>query len=115
MRQLFIVTGPGSPRRPDARPAAWLAVLGDEDVGLEGEGIHVSAVQSHCLVRRRLSGFQTTDPQEALADVGEGFRIVLETSCRLPDFKEAEGLHEGDTVILSDMSRWDKTDRIRLE
>jgi HlyD family secretion protein len=26
-----------------------------------------------------------------------------------------EGLHEGDTVILSDMSRWDKWDRIRLE
>jgi HlyD family secretion protein len=26
-----------------------------------------------------------------------------------------EGLHEGDTVILSDMSRWDSTDRIRLE
>jgi multidrug efflux pump subunit AcrA (membrane-fusion protein) len=26
-----------------------------------------------------------------------------------------EGLHVGDTVILSDMSRWDKTDRIRLE
>jgi HlyD family secretion protein len=26
-----------------------------------------------------------------------------------------EGLHEGDTVILSDMSRWDKTDSIRLE
>jgi HlyD family secretion protein len=26
-----------------------------------------------------------------------------------------ERLHEGDTVILSDMSRWDKTDRIRLE
>ena len=26
-----------------------------------------------------------------------------------------EGVHEGDTVILSDMSRWDKTDRIRLE
>ena len=25
------------------------------------------------------------------------------------------GLHEGDTVILSDMSRWDNTDRIRLE
>src|SRR6202522_3846764 len=25
------------------------------------------------------------------------------------------GLREGDTVILSDMSRWDKTDRIRLE
>ena len=25
-----------------------------------------------------------------------------------------EGLHEGDTVILSDMSRWDNTDRIRL-
>ncbi len=24
------------------------------------------------------------------------------------------GLHEGDTVILSDMSRWDTTDRIRL-
>jgi len=27
----------------------------------------------------------------------------------------AEGLHDGDTVILSDMSRWDNTDRIRLE
>ena len=26
-----------------------------------------------------------------------------------------EGLHEGDTVILSDMSRWDSSDRIRLE
>ena len=26
-----------------------------------------------------------------------------------------EGLHEGDTVILSDMSRWDSTDRIQLE
>ena len=26
-----------------------------------------------------------------------------------------EGLHEGDTVILSDMSRWDSTDRIHLE
>jgi multidrug efflux pump subunit AcrA (membrane-fusion protein) len=26
-----------------------------------------------------------------------------------------EGVREGDTVILSDMSRWDKTDRIRLE
>jgi HlyD family secretion protein len=25
-----------------------------------------------------------------------------------------EGLEEGDTVILSDMSRWDNTDRIRL-
>jgi multidrug efflux pump subunit AcrA (membrane-fusion protein) len=26
-----------------------------------------------------------------------------------------QGLHEGDTVILSDMSRWDSTDRIQLE
>ncbi len=26
-----------------------------------------------------------------------------------------EGLHEGDTVILSDMSRWDNMDRIRLD
>jgi HlyD family secretion protein len=25
-----------------------------------------------------------------------------------------EGLQEGDTVILSDMSRWDNTDKIRL-
>ena len=25
-----------------------------------------------------------------------------------------EGLREGDTVILSDMSRWDNTDRVRL-
>lgn len=26
-----------------------------------------------------------------------------------------EGLHEGDSVILSDMSRWDSTDRVRIE
>ena len=26
-----------------------------------------------------------------------------------------EGLKEGDSVILSDMSRWDSVDRIRLE
>ena len=26
-----------------------------------------------------------------------------------------EGLHEGDTVVLSDMTRWDNTDRVRLE
>jgi hypothetical protein len=26
-----------------------------------------------------------------------------------------EGLREGDTVVLSDMSRWDNTDRIRLQ
>jgi HlyD family secretion protein len=26
-----------------------------------------------------------------------------------------DGLHEGDTVVLSDMSRWDSTDRIRLQ
>ena len=26
-----------------------------------------------------------------------------------------EGLKEGDTVILSDMSRWDNVDRIKLE
>ena len=26
-----------------------------------------------------------------------------------------EGLHEGDAVILSDMSRWDHTDRVRIE
>jgi RND family efflux transporter MFP subunit len=31
------------------------------------------------------------------------------------DIQVVEGLHEGDTVILSDMSRWDNVDRIRLE
>jgi HlyD family secretion protein len=31
------------------------------------------------------------------------------------DIQVIEGLHEGDTVILSDMSRWDSVDRIRLE
>jgi Multidrug resistance efflux pump len=31
------------------------------------------------------------------------------------DIQVLEGLHEGDTVILSDMSRWDNVDRIRLE
>src|SRR5712691_1872406 len=72
------------------------AVLGDEDVGLESEGTHVFAVQGHRLVRGSLPGFQTTDPQETLADVGEGLRIVLEPGSRLPDFEEAEGFHERD-------------------
>jgi HlyD family secretion protein len=31
------------------------------------------------------------------------------------DIQVVEGLKEGDTVILSDMSRWDNVDRIRLE
>ena len=31
------------------------------------------------------------------------------------DIQVLEGLREGDTVILSDMSRWDSVDRIRLE
>jgi HlyD family secretion protein len=31
------------------------------------------------------------------------------------DIQVVEGLKEGDTVILSDMSRWDSVDRIRLE
>ena len=31
------------------------------------------------------------------------------------DIQVLEGLKEGDTVILSDMSRWDNVDRIRLE
>ena len=31
------------------------------------------------------------------------------------DIQVTEGLKEGDTVILSDMSRWDNVDRIRLE
>jgi len=26
-----------------------------------------------------------------------------------------EGLKEGDTVVLSDMSRWDNVDRVRLD
>jgi multidrug efflux pump subunit AcrA (membrane-fusion protein) len=31
------------------------------------------------------------------------------------DIQVIEGLKEGDTVILSDMSRWDGVDHIRLE
>ena len=31
------------------------------------------------------------------------------------EIQALDGLHEGDTVILSDMSRWDNTDRIRLD
>ena len=49
---------------------------------------------------------------------------TVETAVRVPvkvgrasvnSIQVIEGLHEGDTVILSDMSRWDNTDRIRLE
>jgi multidrug efflux pump subunit AcrA (membrane-fusion protein) len=31
------------------------------------------------------------------------------------DIQVLEGLNDGDTVILSDMSRWDGVDRVRLE
>jgi len=31
------------------------------------------------------------------------------------DIQVLEGLKEGDQVILSDMSRWDSVDRIRLD
>ena len=56
-----------------------------------------------------ISLFKLTRTATSHARAGEG----------RPGFGEfdpgIEGLNEGDTVILSDMSRWDNTDRIRLD
>ena len=62
-------------------------------------------------------------------DRRKGVRIDQQAYRRLPvavqygrefavavnEIQVLEGLNEGDTVILSDMSRWDNVDRIRLE
>jgi HlyD family secretion protein len=50
------------------------------------------------------------------ADGKEASRVTLKVGrASVNSIQILEGLHEGDTVILSDMSRWDNTDRIRLE
>jgi HlyD family secretion protein len=50
------------------------------------------------------------------ADGKEAVRVPVKVGREsVNSIQVMEGLHEGDTVILSDMSRWDKTDRIRLE
>ena len=50
------------------------------------------------------------------ADGKEAVRVPVKVGREsVNSIQVMEGLHEGDMVILSDMSRWDKTDRIRLE
>jgi hypothetical protein len=50
------------------------------------------------------------------ADGKEAVRVPVKVGREsVNSIQVIEGLHEGDMVILSDMSRWDKTDRIRLE
>jgi len=49
-------------------------------------------------------------------DVKGGVRVPVKVGrASVNSIQVIEGLHEGDTVILSDMSRYDNTDRIRLE
>jgi HlyD family secretion protein len=50
------------------------------------------------------------------ADGKEAVRVPVKVGrASVNSIQVIEGLHEGDTVILSDMSRYDNTDRIRLE
>jgi len=50
------------------------------------------------------------------ADGKGGVRVPVKVGrASVNSIQVIEGLHEGDTVILSDMSRYDNTDRIRLE
>jgi HlyD family secretion protein len=50
------------------------------------------------------------------ADGKEAVRVPVKVGREsVNSIQVIDGLHEGDTVILSDMSRWDKDDRIRLE
>jgi len=50
------------------------------------------------------------------ADGKGGIRVPVKVGrASVNSIQVIEGLHEGDTVILSDMSRYDNTDRIRLD
>ncbi|HEY1677051.1 MAG TPA: HlyD family efflux transporter periplasmic adaptor subunit [Candidatus Sulfotelmatobacter sp.] len=50
------------------------------------------------------------------ADMKDAIRVPVKVGrASVNSIQIVEGLHEGDTVVLSDMSRWDNTDRIRLQ
>lgn len=47
---------------------------------------------------------------------GEAVRTTVELGrSSVNRIEVVEGLHEGDTIILTDMSRWDDTDRVRIK
>jgi RND family efflux transporter MFP subunit len=49
-------------------------------------------------------------------DMKDAIRVPVKVGrASVNSIQVVEGLHEGDTVVLSDMSRWDNTDRIRLQ
>jgi RND family efflux transporter MFP subunit len=49
-------------------------------------------------------------------DGHEAIRVPVKVGrASVNSIQVVDGLHEGDTVVLSDMSRWDNTDRIRLQ
>jgi multidrug efflux pump subunit AcrA (membrane-fusion protein) len=51
-----------------------------------------------------------------IPDGHEALRVPVKVGrASVNSIQVIEGLHEGDTVILSDMSRWDNSDRIRLD
>jgi HlyD family secretion protein len=50
------------------------------------------------------------------SDGHEAIRVPVKVGrASVNSIQVLDGLHEGDTVVLSDMSRWDNTDRIRLQ
>src|SRR5215467_12056489 len=50
------------------------------------------------------------------SDMRDATRVPVKVGrASVNSIQVVEGLHEGDTVVLSDMSRWDNTDRIRLQ
>jgi HlyD family secretion protein len=50
------------------------------------------------------------------ADGHDAIRVPVKVGrASVNSIQVVDGLHEGDTVVLSDMSRWDNTDRIRLQ
>jgi HlyD family secretion protein len=50
------------------------------------------------------------------ADGKQASRMIVKVGrASVNSIQVVDGLREGDTVILSDMSRWDNTDRVRLE
>jgi HlyD family secretion protein len=87
------------------------------DLSVDGT-IDLDRMQNVLFVGRPASGNEnsTLSLFKLSADGKTAVRVPVKAGkASVNSLEVLEGLSEGDTVILSDMSRWDNTDRIRLE
>ncbi len=87
------------------------------DLSVDGT-IDLERLENVLYVGRPAFGQETsTISMFKLAPQGNGAtRVQVKTGRASVNLIQIDsGLHEGDTVILSDMSRWDNTDRVRLD